>query len=71
MCAADADNVTEISGRGFLGLPQNGISIKTRTILELSEPSAIHHFMQSRDIESEEMCTVPLYWKAHLILEYN
>lgn len=59
MCTTNADNVTEISGRGFLGLPQNGISIKTRTILELSEPSAIHHFMQSRDIESEESCVVP------------
>lgn len=32
-----------ISGRGFLGLPQKGISIKTSHLGVLSEPSAIHH----------------------------
>jgi len=38
---------TLISGRGFLGLPQWGISIKASSLEALSEPSAIHQKFDS------------------------
>jgi hypothetical protein len=44
----DHEDSRLFSGRGFLGLPQKGMSIKTRHVFVLSEPSAIHHMREER-----------------------